>query len=523
MTSAFIVEVNSQLQRDPNDETAALLRVLIYKIDNTTFGDDVPALPRWTGPSQTIVHVQAILFASLAASLFSAFLAMLGKQWLNRYASTDMRGTATERSQNRQRKLDGVINWYFDYVMESLPLMLQVALLLHGLALSRYLWRIDVAIASAVLGVTSFGIIFYIFIVVAGMAFESCPYQTPSARISRHIFHRIFRHTRTIFAESSGFLQSSSSRHRFVEWQSSLRRPWHSVTNIANSLPYSLLIPIAVATDICNIGRAIVQRLVAFCRTVYRRITDTPFPQTRSLDRETIVLDLRCISWMLQTSLDKAVHLSTLKHLATMTTLADFDPTLVADCFGVFVGCVKVSVNKCDVALVQGFEQLAAASALSFFNTTSHLLAMGPPSSALEDVRQRYLRVFSTHADFHGHQFYHVMNAVRCLFVPCMGRRSFQWNGYKPSTCEHIIVAHNLVKVTRFKYQKARDAKVPRWILRFALHSLSLDPLPPVSVIADCLLIIAIDLDCDLSRTVATTSDERCVCVLQMSVALTIN
>ena len=114
VTSAFIIEVHSHLQQDPNDVTAALLRVLIHKIDNTTFGNDTPTLPQWTGPPHTIVQVQAILFASLAASLFSVFLAMLGKQWLNRYASTDLRGTAIERSQNRQRKLDGIVAWYFD-------------------------------------------------------------------------------------------------------------------------------------------------------------------------------------------------------------------------------------------------------------------------------------------------------------------------------------------------------------------------------------------------------------------------
>jgi membrane protein implicated in regulation of membrane protease activity len=61
-----------------------------------------------------MVHVQAILFASLATSLFSAFLAMLGKQWLNRYDSTDKRGSAIERGQNRQQKLDGIVAWYFD-------------------------------------------------------------------------------------------------------------------------------------------------------------------------------------------------------------------------------------------------------------------------------------------------------------------------------------------------------------------------------------------------------------------------
>ena len=123
-----------------------------------------------------MVHVQAILFASLSASLLSAFLAMLGKQWLNRYASIDMRGSVIERSQNRQRKLDGIVTWYFDAVMESLPLMLQVALLLLGCALSRYLWDSYTTVASVVLGVASLGILLYFLIVVAGSASGSCPY-----------------------------------------------------------------------------------------------------------------------------------------------------------------------------------------------------------------------------------------------------------------------------------------------------------------------------------------------------------
>ena len=41
--------------------------------------------------------------------------------------------------------------------------------------------------------------------------------------------------------------------------------------------------------------------------------------------------------------------------------------------------------------------------------------------------------------------------------------------------------------------------KIPRWILRFALFSLSLDPSPTTSVVAHCLTIVATDLDCDIS------------------------
>ena len=53
------------------------------------------------------------------------------------------------------------------------------------------------------------------------------------------------------------------------------------------------------------------------------------------------------------------------------------------------------------------------------------------------------------------------------------------------------------------------DEKVPRWILLFTASSLSLDPLPPTSVVADCPKITATDLSCGVSNI--ETLDERCV------------
>lgn len=116
---------------------------------------------------------------------------MLGKQWLNRYASVGMRGSPIERSQSRQRKLDGTVTWRFDYVMESSPLMLQGALFLLGCALSVYLWEINKTIASVVLCITSLGATFYGFIVIAGAVFVNCPYQTPQAQVLRYIIRHI--------------------------------------------------------------------------------------------------------------------------------------------------------------------------------------------------------------------------------------------------------------------------------------------------------------------------------------------
>ena len=531
VTSAFIIEVQSHLQQDPNDDTAALLRVLIYKIDNTTFGDNPPVLPQWTGPPNAIVQVQAILLASLAASLLSAFLAMLGKQWLNRYVSTDMRGTAIERSQNRQRKLDGVITWYFDHVMESLPLMLQIALLLLGCALSRYFWGINITVASVVLGVTACGMIFYIFIIIAGTASESCPYQTPGARFLRYTFFTalpsVFHSARSVIHKLFIFISSKvfafvSTKLRDLVQRSFFCGPLVACVlspSITSCLGFICQAPGALIMDVCFVGpmvlvvafgRTIRYLAVALVKTVYHLFI-TISHRMRVLDRQEIVLDLQCVSWMLQSSLDKAVHLSTMKHLATMMTLADFDPALVSGCFDVFVGCIKVDVNNHKVVIMQGLEQLAAVSAMCFLRTFHQLSVANPGSSVLKDVRKRYKKVFPIETDFRGLPFYYTITKIHDLANQDWNPRYIRWGDSTPSAQECISFTRSVVEVARVVYRQTRYQKIPRWSLRYALHSLSLDPIPPTSAIADCLSIIAVDLGCDISNTGFTMLDERCV------------
>ena len=512
--------------------TAALLRVLLYKIDNTTFGSDAPTLPQWTGPPRTIVHVQTILFASLAASLLSAFLAMLGKQWLNRYASTEIRGTAIERSQYRQRKLDGIVKWYFDHVMESLPLMLQIALLLLGCALTRYLWEIDVTVASVVLAVTSFGLIFYIFVVVAGAISVICPYQTPGARILRHILLSAFRSIRSVISDlsalvSSGvswFIEYSNCSRLVIQLRQRRRLLWRSgdsILTITNVL-YRILVlfAIALAKDAYMLGIISLYAPLAVCnriiygmrrygKMVYHWFVPISPVQIHSLDQQTIGLDLRCISWMLQTSLDKAVRLSALKHLATMAlALGNFDPTLVSGCFDAFIDCIKVDVNKREIVIIQGLEQLATVSAMCLLRTFYHLSIMDPTSTVLKGVRHRYTRIFHRRGPY-GSPFDYTLDRIHVLAYKSVDPCHIQPESCRPHAQEWISFARGMAGIAQAKYQW--NQKIPRRFLLFALDSLSRDPLPPMSVIADCLSIIAIDLGCDVSKTGFTTSDERCV------------
>ena len=380
-----------------------------------------------------MVQVQAILFASLATSLLSAFLAMLGKQWLNRYASTDMRGSAIERSQSRQRKLDGIGAWYFDSVMESLPLMLQAALLLLGCAHCRYLWETSITVASVVLSVSSFGLLFYYFILVVGTAWESCPYQTPGSQFFRYMGPAVPRIVRSVVR------------------------------------------PMALAL--------------------------------RNVNQQTATLDLRCVLWTLQTSLDKSVRLSTLEYLATTTVFTELDSTLVTTCFDILVGCISVNGGK--VIVMQGFEHLAAASAKCFFHSLRHLSAAYPTSSVLANLHRRYRGIFLSDADFRGLPFYHPMTGIHALAYRGWGHRHIGWTDYRPSNHELIPFARHMVGAAQTEYQWTQNNKVPCWILRFALHFLSLDPPSPESVVADCLTIIAIALDHDPSGVLVL--DERYV------------
>ena len=240
-----------------------------------------------TRPSETtraIVQVQAILFASLVISLFSAFLGMFSNQWLNRYQSIDQRGSAIERSQSRQRKLDGIIVWCFNLVMDLLPSMLQGGLLLLGCALSSYLREVNIIVASVVLGVTLFGGTLYPFIIIAGTVSESCPYQTPGAYIPRHTFCHLHQYLLpTLYSAFAVFpvivspnfsrlFQASVCCRVFCYWWFATRRPWYSMSNCGYTLMWPIVLIAAPTVDAYYLGRATLRLLVSFSRKTYRQL-----------------------------------------------------------------------------------------------------------------------------------------------------------------------------------------------------------------------------------------------------------
>jgi hypothetical protein len=364
--------------------------------------------------------------------------------------------------------------------------MLQFALLLLGCALSRYLWQIDTTIACVVLGVTALGVIFYTFFVVVGTVSESCPYQTPCARILRHIFPPIIGMFHSAYGNSVCFRLFPGDRRGGL---------WDWIGKLA-VIP---CLPLLLAFDTYQLTRAIFTALVTLARRAYSWIRSARSVRARGLDRRMAMLDLRCIAWILRTSSDKDIHLPTLKFLATTSTLVDFNPALVSDCFDILISSIEV--NRRNLAILQGMEQLAEASAMCFFRTYSYLSTVHPMSSILVGVRRRYERTFPRDLDFSGLLFPHTLGTIHdAIYSGRSSKTPVGWRDYRPTDHEHAIVAHALSKLSWSEHRR-KLGRVPPTCLSFTHQYLSQDPLPPPSVIANCLLIVAINLDCNVPKT----------------------
>ena len=111
---------------------------------------------------------------------------MLGKRWLNRYLR-HTGGSTIERCGDRQRKFDGLKRWPFWVFIESLPIMLQIALFLLTCGLSRHMWSVNTSVARVVISLTVIGFLFYVAIVVAGISSYECPFQTPASIAFRYL------------------------------------------------------------------------------------------------------------------------------------------------------------------------------------------------------------------------------------------------------------------------------------------------------------------------------------------------
>ena len=364
VSSAFIVDIQSKLEPDPNVMTAAYMQILIHTMNNSLFSDVDPNAVTWTGPPQEIITVQSLLYASLATSLFAALLAMLGKQWINRYIR-NRGGSAADKSRDRQRKLDGLEKWRFYLAIESLPILLQLALLLLGCALSLYLWTISRTIAAVVLTFTLFGVTLYTLFTLAATLHYNCPYQTPPSILIRTLARHL-THSDSTFARSvCSFVASLTGVYS------------RSANNLSQTLRYlrsgvrgalQRLGCVSGSQNMEHIPLAVVEPPGQF----FREISD---------NWEACRADARCIWWLLDSTTDNDVIFSTVKFAVDVIWYPEIAGTLSPRVLATFFfECLldgRVIPSRLEHASVIG---MALASVLSI------QLSVEPDSEDLRDL-----------------------------------------------------------------------------------------------------------------------------------------
>lgn len=166
---------------DPTVTTHLLLQAVVLSLNGSasTVLPSSSLSPAWNGPSNTVIWVQSLLYASLASSLFAALGALLAKQWLSHYRSVGERGSMETRCMERQRKFASLEAWHFRTVLEALPVLLQLSLLLFGLGLSAYMWSQQRTIALVLIIANGLGALFYFWIVGASLLSSDSPFHTP--------------------------------------------------------------------------------------------------------------------------------------------------------------------------------------------------------------------------------------------------------------------------------------------------------------------------------------------------------
>ncbi|TFY64613.1 hypothetical protein EVJ58_g2513 [Rhodofomes roseus] len=163
MVTAFVLESYKSLE--PTSDDSADLRTS-------------PSVLSSTNPRTVAVRVNVFWFSSLVASVSTAFLAVLTKEWLSDLLDGRNDPHIGTRGRRLQHCHDSVQSWRLSQLLPFLPFLLHISFLLFFAGLVTFLWYIDrtVAIFAAVL-VCAMTFV-YCWTHVQSILSPSCPYKT---------------------------------------------------------------------------------------------------------------------------------------------------------------------------------------------------------------------------------------------------------------------------------------------------------------------------------------------------------
>ena len=373
------------------------------------------------------------------------------KQWVNSYAIFYRKGTAADRCRDRQRRVDNIGTLLVRSPIAWLLGLVQTQFFLLNVAIGTYLLTVNSFVSGSFI-ILAFSIVAaYLYFTLRRAIDSRFPYQTPMPFTLRWFGRVFFSH------------------------------PVASLDGLIRVVTHFLSRPI----------------------TSLRRMHTIPHTSKQGPDR----LDVHCASWTLQISVDKAVRLSTLEHClgSPPSSLQIVSVSLsIASTFWITTWWWSEDSDDSP-------QHLRCPSSAPFCIFRPRIQSLGRSSTIVGAIPQsfRSRRL----------PFYYTLGAIHRRFnskEKHKQRPKIEWRDYKPSGHEHARVSRALAELVQSEYRRSEcreregereRGKFPRWIIRFALHSLSL--YPPKTVVIDCLSVVAIDLGCEVPNIAVMASGER--------------
>ncbi|KAG8916368.1 hypothetical protein FRC02_004016 [Tulasnella sp. 418] len=187
--TAFIIESYRDLKQDQSELTNNLLRNMMRTMHQSSF-KEADLLLDYGGPSGRAIVVNLFFFASLCCSLFTAFGAVIAKQWLDHYGREIHISSPSARGMERQQKYVGLRKWKFQAVVETFPTLLQFSLFFFFIGLIEFLWQLNKGVTILVIVFSVVTTLLYVITHFIGILYPKSPFQT---RLTTVLRNRLFR------------------------------------------------------------------------------------------------------------------------------------------------------------------------------------------------------------------------------------------------------------------------------------------------------------------------------------------
>ncbi|KAJ3513438.1 hypothetical protein NLJ89_g2949 [Agrocybe chaxingu] len=240
--TAFAVETQKLLQEDPQTTAALLLAQITAQLgaNTTSSGTSFPSLQTTLAPfsvTHQTLRINTLVFLSLALSLATVLFGILTLQWIREFQRKDSL-SHQDSLVLRQVRFDGLVKWKVPEIVSSLPVILQLALLLFLAGLVDFLASVNQPVAIVVGVVVS--LTFTLAIAATALpAFQSlycmvlfpdsnvtqCPYKSPLSGVFFRLFFTLF----------SVFLKAGVTVHRSKYQRSFLlvnAKNWFDYNNV---------------------------------------------------------------------------------------------------------------------------------------------------------------------------------------------------------------------------------------------------------------------------------------------------